>query len=261
MNRFFIVLICLVPLISYADTTIKVHTVTTDSQPPSNVENQSDTRDIYYRKGSMRRKDTLGSSASLQFSEIANCDRRTGFLIDLNAHEYRTYKVVKFTPTAALEMYLKNNPQNVVDIESKTVDTGERKMFFGQLAKHFITTTTRSSDGQNAGGEEIIDAWHTEHQSGDNNCAPDFVHTEPFYAIGTALVTYPQIPRFHHIGPIPTGLPVKLKATHKTPGEKNSIRVLTVEETVEELKDDDVNPSLFELPSGVKENPRLLGAK
>ena len=67
-------------------------------------------------------------------SPLVNCDQGTGQIIDLSAHEYNNYKVVKFWTIPELENYLQKNPQNAVQIESKTVDTGERKTFFGHLA-------------------------------------------------------------------------------------------------------------------------------
>jgi hypothetical protein len=209
----------------------------------------------------MRRKDSLGNTAGISLSDIANCATRTGFLIDPNAHEYETYKVVKFNPISALDDYIKKNPQYAVDIESNTIDTEERKMFFSHLAKHFVTTTTRSGDKQGKEGKEIIDAWYIDHDSADNRCAPDFVHTEPYYAFGTTLVLYPQIARFHHTGPIPTGLRVKLNAIQQLPGEKGKTRKIALQETVEELIDKDLSSSLFELPSGFHENPHLFGAR
>ena len=206
----------------------------------------------------MRRRDSISSS----ISNIANCDTRTGFLIDLNAHEYRTYKLVKFWPVQQIDDYLQKNPQNAVRIESKTVDTGERKTFFGHLARHLITTTSREPDRNNAGGEETIDGWYIDYEVPDNNCSPDYVRSGPLYVIGTGLVMPPQVASFHHTGPLPTGLAVKRTLTNKIPNGKNSRdRIITIEETVEELSDSPLSRSLFDLPSGLRENSHLLGAK
>lgn len=206
----------------------------------------------------MRRRD--GETASI--SNIANCDTRTGYLIDLNAHEYRTYKVVKFSPTANIEDHLRKHPEEAVQIESKTIDTGEQKMFSGHLARHFITSTKRAPDKNNAGGEETVDAWYIDHERPDHDCAPDYVRTEPHYVVGTALVMPPQIARLHHTGPIPAGLAVKRTLIHKIAGNGSGPdRIITVEETVEELSDAPLSPSLFELPPGLHENPQLLGGQ
>jgi hypothetical protein len=241
---------------------VKTRTIITDTGASADVQNPSEHRDIRYRKGAMRRKDSFGGVAASSFSNLANCDTRTGFLIDTDAREYRTYNVVKFSPMAQMDEYLQKNPQDAVQIESKTVDTGERRTFFSHLAKHLITTTKRAPSEKNAGGEETIDGWYIEHEAPDNNCAPDYVRREPYYVIGTALATYPEIAQFHHTGPIPSGLAVELTHTLKITGSKRSSgRVFTTKETVEELSDVPLRPSLFELPSGFHLNSHLLGGQ
>lgn len=87
------------------------------------------------------------------------------------------------------------------------------------------------------------------------------MRTEPFYVIGTALVFYPQLGRFHHTGPTPTGLIVKQTRTQKAAGKNGKNRTITLEEKVEDLSDSPLNPSLFELPSGFHENPDLFKTK
>jgi hypothetical protein len=182
----------------------------------------------------------------------------TGVVIDWKAGEYRRYKVAKFPPASQLDDYRKTNPSDVVEIQSETVDTGEHKMFFGHSAKHFITTIRRPADNNNGGAEETVDGWYIEQEIPDNECAPDYVHSEPFYAIGTALVLPPQIAHFNHTGPVPTGLAVKLTLTRKVMDSTGKAdRIVKTEETVEELSDSPLSPSLFEPPSGVRENPNL----
>jgi hypothetical protein len=248
--------------VDYADTTIKTRSVTTDSGAPANVQNPSEHRDVRYRKGAMRRKDSLGDGATTLFSSIANCETRTGFLIDLMAREYRTYKLVRFSPSSALDEYRKKNPRDVIEVQSTTVETGERKPFFDHPARRFITTTRRVAENREADGEETRDSWYIEHEAPDNNCAPDYVYTDPFYAIGTALVLWPQIARFNHTGPVPTGLAVQRTVTHKTSGSSGTTpRIIRIEETVDELSDAPLSPSLFELPTGLRENSASLGGR
>ena len=243
-----------------ADTMLKTSTVITDSGDSPSVQTPVKHWDLHYRKGAMRRKDSLGDGLTPLILDITNCDAKTGFLIDASAHEYRPYKVVKFWPIAELDDYSKKNHLNVVPIQSKTVDTGERKMFFGHLAKHFITTTKRPSDEKNAGGEETTDGWYIEHETADRQCAPDFVRSEPYYVIGTGLVMFPQIAQFDHSGPVPTGLAVKVTHTERLTGTKGAAdRIVILEETVEELSDAPLNPSLFDLPSGLHVNQHLFG--
>src|SRR5579871_3387317 len=186
MRRLLILLLGCCSL-GHADTVIKTHSVLTDTGAPPNLQSRSEHREVRYQRGAMRRSDTMGDGTTVVLSTIVNCDARGGFLIDFNAKEYQNYKVVKFASIKDLDSYREKNVRDVVQIESKTVDTGERKTFFGRSAKHLITTTVRSADEKSAGGEETIDGWHIEHEASDEKCAPDFVRTEPFYVIGTAL--------------------------------------------------------------------------
>jgi hypothetical protein len=241
-----------------ADTTIKVRSVFTDTGARPDVQNPDTTRTVYYRSGAMRKKDSLGDKTTASFSSIANCDTKTGFLVDLNVREYRTYKVVKFWPISQLQDYLQKNPERAVPIDSHTVDTGERKTFFGHPAKHLVTTNRRGPDKSSSGGEEILDGWYIDHEGPDNNCDPDYVHSEPLYAVGTTLATYPDVAQFHHTGPLPAGLAVKLTYTSKLSKDGSPGRTMTDERTVEELSDSPLSRSLFELPPGFHENPELL---
>jgi hypothetical protein len=241
------------------DTMLKTKKVTTDSDPYPNVQNPSVTRTVHYRHGMMRREDSLGAGIKPSIAQIANCGTKTGFLIDLNSHEYRDYKVVEFAPEAQRSDYLHKTGGRAVQVESKTVDTGEQKVFFGRPAKHLVTTTKRA-DANSHGGEEIIDGWYIDHELPDRNCAPDFVRSEPYHVIGSALVDYPDVAQFHHTGPLPTGLAVRSKFTFKLGATKDGTpgRTITIENTVEELSDSPLSPSLFELPNGLHENPQLF---
>ena len=260
MRSFLTFLLIGCSVVCNADTMIKIRSVITDNGARADVQNPGTTRSVYYRSGAMRNKDSRGDKTAASFSSIANCDTKTGFLIDLNAREYRTYMVVKFWPITQLQDYLQKNPEHAVPVESHTVDTGERRTFFGHPAKHLVTTNRRGPDKSSSGGEEILDGWYIDHEGPDNDCAPDYVHSEPYYAIGTTLVTYPDVAQFHHTGPLPTGLAVKLTYTFKLAPAKDGSpgRTMTDERTVEDLSDSPLRPSLFELPSGFHENPQLL---
>lgn len=217
------------------------------------------TRAILLRHGMMRREDAFGSDTTPSIEQIANCEMKTGFLIDLKARQYRNYKVVKFASEAQRDEYLRKTGKTPIAVESKTVDTGERKVFFGYSARHLITTT-KLLNSSHQGDEETIDGWYIEHETLDRNCAPDFVRYEPFYVVGTALVAYPDMAQFQHTGPLPTGLAISLKMTGKRAALKDGspARTITIEKTVEELSDSPLDPSLFDLPGGFDENPQLL---
>jgi hypothetical protein len=68
---------------------MKTQTVITDFDTNPNVANPNVTREIQYRQGTMRRRDIISDAATASIADIANCETRVGFLIDLDAHEYR----------------------------------------------------------------------------------------------------------------------------------------------------------------------------
>jgi hypothetical protein len=260
MRWFVIFLLIGCSAVCNADTTIKMRTVFTYTGARLDAQNPDTTRIVYYRSGAMRKKDSLGDKATVSFSSIANCEAKTGLLVDFEAREYRNYRVVKFWQMTEFQDYLQKSPERAVPIESSTIDTGERKTFFGHAAKHLVTTNRRGPDKGSNGGEEIFDGWYIDHEGPDNNCAPDYVHSEPYYVVGTMLATYPDVAQFHHTGPLPTGLAVKLTYSLKLAPAKDGSpgRTTSNERTVEELSDSPLNPSLFELPPGFHENPELL---
>ena len=182
----------------------------------------------------------------------------------MSSHEYRSYTVPKPQSAEEVREYLRKNPDNprhivFVPVESHTVDTGERKTFFGFEAKHLITTTSRGAGG-GPGGEEIIDGWYIDHERADHNCAPEAVRTEPSFVLPTLLLEpATEFPEFHHTGPLPVGLAVQEKRTeHLASKHGEEAKTLMLEETVEELSDAPLDPSIFKLPAGMKENPNLL---
>jgi hypothetical protein len=236
---------------------MKTQTVITDSDNNPNVVNPNVTRKVQYRHGLMRREDSFGAGSTASIADIANCETRAGFLIDLDAHEYRNYKLPKFASEAQRGEYLQKTGRTAIQVESRTVDTGERKVFFGHQARHLVTKT-KLADGSS--GEETLDGWYIDHELPDRNCAPDFVRSEPYYVPGTALVDYPDIAQVHHTGPLPIGLIVKSKFVSRLAGTKNGTpgRTITIDKTVEELSDSPLSPSLFHLPNGLHENPQLF---
>ncbi len=106
--------------------TEKVRKIIADSKPSPNVQNPVALRSVYYRREGMRRKDSLREDGTPSISSIVNCETGTGFLIDMSAGEYRSYKVTKFISSNQMQEYMGKHPQDVVQVESRTIETGER---------------------------------------------------------------------------------------------------------------------------------------
>lgn len=204
----------------------------------------------------------MGDGKAVLLTRIADCGNKTGVIVDPLRREYMNYRSPSFPSPAQLDNYRRKNPQELVHIDSRTVDTGEKKIFFGHAARHLITTTKRAHDATSGGAVEQIDGWYIDHESTDGNCAPDYIRTDPLYAVGRTLVMLPEVPLVNHTGPVPSGLAVKMTLIVKILRKDGTpSRTTTIEETVEELSDLPMNPSLFRLPSGFRENKSLLDGR
>jgi hypothetical protein len=247
------------PVLSGPSSTISVRHEMTMSPPRPNEESHTVLRNVYYRRGAMRRKDVLEPSGTPSNITIANCDTQRHYMLDLKAHEYREFNVAKSWPEAQIREYLAAHQQDVVQIESKTVDTGERKTFFGMSAKHLVTTIQRPPSKTSGGGTDIIDGWYVDHETNDSNCVPASASSDAFYLLQTPLVTYPEFPQFHHSGPLPIGLAVKLTRTIQFAGKDGTAdSMLKSDTTIETLSDSPLEGSRFQLPPGMHENPNLF---
>lgn len=96
-----------------------------------------------------------------------------------------------------------NTPQSTgleLVIERATVDTGERRDFFGRVARHLITHETRSNAGWSGSGE--IDGWYVD---------SEFLPREKRGTVVALLIAGDARPRVrvNQTGPAPAGLAVK----------------------------------------------------
>jgi hypothetical protein len=151
-----------------------------------------------------------------------------------------------------LRDYISKHPADAVRIESRTVDTGEKKGILGFTARHFITTVERPTIN-GIGGSETIDGWYVEHERVECSALP-------LFELGAMLVSYPELPDAHHVGPVPTGLAVQVTDTIRWAGGKYgaSGRTIKSELTVESIDDSLLDPKIFDIPAGFRENPQLL---
>ncbi len=209
----------------------------------------------YYVHAKMRRIDTLDAAGNVTFTRINNCDKRSGLIVDPIRREYRAIKLPRTWTEQQFLEYIDKNPGNVVPVESRTVDTGDKKTFLGMVARHFITTIERPvKDG--VGGSETIDAWYVEHEKVE--CQMDGVLDSELS--GAMLATYPEMADTHHTGPIPRGLPVQVQTVIKWTGGVYGPngRTLKSERVVESISDSALNSKIFEVPAGFRENANLL---
>jgi hypothetical protein len=219
------------------------------------VENPTVIRHIYYVRGTIRRIDTLDGNGTVTFTDINNCATRSGVTLDQSMREYRTVKLPRLWTEQQLRDYIEKHSADAVRIDSRTVDTGEKKIILGLTAKRFITTVTRPTKN-GIDGSETIDGWYVEHER--DECQNEFGLAPELS--GAMLVTYPELPDTHHVGPIPAGLAVQVTDTIRWTGGKYgaSGRTLKSERSVESISDLHLDQKIFEIPPGFRENPDLL---
>ena len=243
------------PIFGQTDSTIRVkHTISLIPASAS-VENPDTMRRVYYLHPSVRRIDSLDTDGKVTFIKINNCASRSGIIADPRSREYRTLKLPKPMTEQQLRDYIDKHPADAVRIESRTVDTGEKKTLFGLTAKHFVTTIERPVKN-GVSGSEKIDGWYVDHEQLECEKAEAL----PVELRGLILADFPEIPDTHHTGPIPPGLPLQVTDTIKWRGGKHGASGETrkSEVIVESISDSPLDTKTFEIPVGFRENSGLL---
>lgn len=128
----------------------------------------SDRRRIEMHSSVQRKSpDGLTDMVGLTNVVIMRCDLGQSFTLNLETKEYTAsvFPPVPLTPEQRESRGLNKPPSEgtpTLRIETTTVDTGERKEFFGRLARHVIITTKRTPlEGSHAvAGETVSDGWY-----------------------------------------------------------------------------------------------------
>jgi hypothetical protein len=120
---------------------------------------------------------------------ITHCD--TGIVDELNldSHEYREFKMAPY-PDEKTFLKFVDRAHNAVknELQADTVDTGEKRVVFGQTARHLVTTVNEIRDAVHnpANGESrllktpvkekvvtVIDGWYLDQPQ--PGCTPEFL--------------------------------------------------------------------------------------
>lgn len=198
---------------------------------------------------------------------ITHCDTGLVDELDLDAHEYREFKMERYPDekqfARKLEQTQKDDQKHAT---FSTVDTGETRDFHGQVARHLVTTITGKDKEVNY--NKVIDGWYI--SLPDAGCAPEYLRqhhgsmetSTPIKSVGYG---FPSLPGLVNSGTVdstltyswflPSGLAVEEKST-----QSQRIRVdgalrdnrFQVEEKVLELSEEPLDPVLFEVPTGFK---------
>lgn len=196
---------------------------------------------------------------------IWRCDLKTTFFLNLDDREYQSAPMRPARgglqagppPTAPPEL-----PKPTFVIETTTVDTGERKDFFGFDARHVIVTRSESplEGGTRPPSETVTDGWYIDLPV-TISCLPDWGRSFPHaYGVGRVIPAgqphdarwvVSEFPTFKDVGPLETGYPIEMRMeSHST--FQGQVRTHVTEYRVTALSRDPLDPNLFEIPAGFR---------
>jgi hypothetical protein len=144
-----------------------------------------------------------------------------------------------------------------------SVDTGERKEIFGQMARHFITKVRQvaSPGACSLNSESETDGWYIGYEA-----LPEWRRPRAgvFHSVSGVCIDKFDKVELHHSGPLP-GYPLATTTTtrNETRMADGSSREFMASSKVEvvEFKQAPLDPALFQVPPGFRKVHRLADQK
>ena len=209
---------------------------------------------------------------------ITRCDLGQIYELNLDAAEYQSAayppkpwtKEEIETRKLTLPDFSPSAPRTI-RIETTTVDTGERKEFFGHVARHVITTTKQIplEGSQTEPQETLADGWYIDLHP-QLSCDRSAPAGSRGHIYATSRGRPAETPEFVDIGERETGFPVQsvmtTKGSYKLPDGTRKELESKNETLVTELREGPIDPSLFEIPAGfqrvehIEREPRVAGS-
>ncbi len=215
----------------------------------NNMRGEESVQTEYY-KGKLERSD-LELDGKVVTVVVMDRENRRQTAWDPRAKQYSVTSYARPPqPAASMAVEADAGPSPVMHFDSVTTDTGERKLFFGHTARHFITIEKRTTENARDGGREldsetVMDAWYI-----DDVRATGTGGTKLIASLAVLSAGQPPVIKFTHSGPAVSGMVVQettetkfLNARGVTGNYKNSTEV-------KELSDAVLPPQVFEPPSG-----------
>ncbi|HEX5435193.1 MAG TPA: hypothetical protein VFY05_13215 [Candidatus Angelobacter sp.] len=185
------------------------------------------------------------------------------YVMDLQAHEYVTYETDSLAGPVRSQSKPVANSGGTLQILTNSVDTGERKKFFGRIARHIITRERRipSPGACSLGSESQTDGWYL-----DASSVPEWSQPKSGYGVVIASVVAAEPATncqdkmdkidVHHTG-VDLGFPVKVTTTvqSQVPGRNGKLRMLasTWHSEILELNQGPLDPALFQVPANFRQ--------
>ena len=224
---------------------------------------EQDRRRTEYRNATGGAKQRWDGSTDVrygpQLASIIRCDLGQMFELNLDDDEYvaAPYPPQPLSKAQTEALGLKA-PQFVASakptlrIETTTLDTGERKDFFGHMARHVITTRRQIPlEGSKSNVQEMVtDAWYIDLDTS--------ISAHAFVSVGSTPIEKME---FVDKGEPETGFATESKITTKEPitlsdGTKKD-QTFVQEMCVTQLVEGPLDPGLFSIPTGFRQVERI----
>ncbi len=208
-----------------------------------------------------------------RLASIMDCASQQAIDLNLDDREYATHdkgtggadevkSQSKPNRTAVRKLAIKFEPS--ITVESNTVDTGERQIFFGHQARHFITTTKFIAHNQPVPLEQLTDGWYFDFYP-TTTCGPWAGYWKGNFL--TALNAHWLDVRrsadyeFKYSGPKLPGMPVKQtvryhRSFRMPDGSLQDVSDL-IEVEIVDFSEKPLDAALFRVPSGFKKVQRI----
>jgi hypothetical protein len=234
-------------------TDLKVKTVvkTTDmSFDPPRISQREET---VYVQGMRERRELLvraiGGEQQPHSAEILDCASHQAYRADLNSREYIELTPPLLPSQEEIEkMAILQEKKTKRTFDARTIETQERKEFFGRPAKHFVTTIVGKTAWQLS--EATIDGWYLDLPL--PGCSPTYLRqgraieaTVSFFTDENDDVAY--------TGFVPPGMAVQEIITIRNRFQWDGFRgefVSVMQKNVGEIADTPLDPALFIAPAG-----------
>jgi hypothetical protein len=216
--------------------------------------------------GAQRADGSIDVRYGPHIASITRCDLGQMLELNLDAREYRAvpYPPNPFTKEQMEARGIK--PQSGVPneptllIETTTVDTDERKEFYGHTARHIITTRKQTplEGSQSQAQEAVTDGWYIDI---DNRISCDQKWPEGAHAYVSLRSSTdsraPDLPKFVDVGKPETGFAIERKVTTRgsyvMPDGTKRESTTTSEMTATQLEEGPLDAAVFEVPAGFRQ--------
>jgi hypothetical protein len=265
----FCLLLVGIPLVQASENTgikMTIRRVFVGNSSEQTIYVQGDRKRMEFRNYAGQRK-ADGSQQWLsgpRLAAITRCDLGQVFELNLDAAEYvsapyppkpLTQAEIEAHGSGKPDMFQSREPTQ--RIETTTVDTGERKEFFGHIARHVIITRKQIPlEGSHSEPQETVtDGWYIDLDP-QVSCDRKLSRGKRAHSYVVAGKQPAEKPEFVDIGESETGFAVQLvmvsKGTYTLPDGTNKQTDSKSETLVTRLELGSLDPGLFEIPPGFK---------